>query len=90
MKSYAIQSERLGNPLVENIVVGLILSTLPESYDAFVMGHNMHGWEKSVTELHQMLVVVERNIQAKVPKVRRTKVGGSKRKNKIGSKHVKV
>ncbi|PWA88124.1 hypothetical protein CTI12_AA123220 [Artemisia annua] len=86
----ARELERLGNPLPENLVVDLFLSSLPKSYDAFVRSHNMHSWEKSVAVLHQMLVAAERNIQAQVLEVGRTKAGGSKRKNKIGYKHAEV
>ena len=41
----------------------MIIGSLIESYDQFVMNYNMHHMEKSIVELHGMLKNVETNIQ---------------------------
>ena len=60
----------------------LILGSLPESYDQFVMNYNMHHMEKSITELHGMLKNVEMNIQKTNPVLMVQKGEGMKRKGK--------
>ena len=41
----------------------IILQTLPDAYDGFVMNYNMHNMEKTISELHGMLKIVQQNIK---------------------------
>ena len=65
MKGLIDQLYKLGAPISHELATDLILSSLPESYDQFVMNYNMHHMEKSITELHGMLKNV--NIQKTNP-----------------------
>ena len=60
----------------------LILGSLPESYDQFVMNYDMHYMEKSIAELHRMLKNVETNIQKTNPMLMVQKGEGMKRNGK--------
>lgn len=66
MKSYIDRLERLGTPLPPLLAVNTILGSLPKSFDNFVMNYNMQGWEKSLSELHQMLKTAEQNVTSRV------------------------
>ena len=45
------------------MAIDIILQSLPEPYDGFVMNYNMHGMNKTVSELHGMLKTAEKNIK---------------------------
>ena len=67
----------------------LILGSLPESYDQFVMNYNMHHMEKSITELHGMIKNVETNIQKTNPMLMVQKGEDMNRKGKGKGKKAK-
>ena len=67
MKGLIDQLDKLGAPISHELATDLILGSLPESYDQFVMNYNMHHMEKSIAELHGMLKNVETNIQKTNP-----------------------
>ena len=80
MKSYLDQLERLGSPMPQELAVSLILNSLPKSYDSVVLNYNMHGMDKSVSELHIMLKTAERSIPKKTQPVLTIREGGIKKK----------
>ena len=55
MKGYIDTLEKRDVPVRRELATDLILGSLPESYDQFVMNLNMHGMDKSIVELHGML-----------------------------------
>ena len=55
--------DKLCAPISHELATDLILGSLPESYDQFVMNYNMHHMAKSIAELHGMLKNLEMNIQ---------------------------
>ena len=46
------------------MAVDIILQSLPEAYDGFIMNFNMHSMDKTVLELHGMLKTAEKNIKS--------------------------
>nr|GFD08118.1 zinc finger, CCHC-type [Tanacetum cinerariifolium] len=62
MKSQIDNLERLGHAMSQNLAAGLILVSLRKEYDGFVQNYNMHGMEKTVTELHVMLKLHEQTL----------------------------
>ena len=67
MKGYIDTLEKLDVPIRRELATDLILGSLPESYDQFVMNFNMHGMDKSIAELHGMLKNAEQNIKKANP-----------------------
>ena len=65
MKGYIEHLDRLGFPLSQELATDLILNSLPDSYDQFVMNYNMNAMDKSISELHTMLKIAEHNIKSK-------------------------
>ena len=63
MKGLIDQLDKLGASISHDLATDLILGSLAESYDQFVMNYNMHHKEKFIAELHGMLKNVETNIQ---------------------------
>ena len=45
------------------MAIDIILQSLLEAYDGFIMNFNMHSMEKTVSELHGMLKTAEKNIK---------------------------
>ena len=82
MKRLIDQLDKLGAPISHELDTDMILGSLPESYDQFVMNYNMHHMEKSIAELHGMLKNVETNIQKTNPVLMVHKGEGMKRKRK--------
>ena len=82
MKGLIDQLDKLGAPISHDLTADLILGSLPESYNKFVMNYNMHHMEKSIAELHGMLKNVETNIQKTNPVLMVQKGEGMKRKGK--------
>ena len=76
------QLNKIGAPISHELATDLILGSLLESYDQFVMNYNMHHMEKSIAELHGMLKNVETNIQKTNPVLMVHKGEGMKRKGK--------
>ena len=59
MKGYIDTLEKLDVPICRELATDLILGSLSERYDQFVMIFNMHGMDKSIAELHGMLKYAE-------------------------------
>ena len=59
MKSYLDHLEKLSIEINYELATDLILQSLSNSYDQFVLNYNMHDMEKSITELHVMLKTAE-------------------------------
>ncbi|KAJ8748419.1 hypothetical protein K2173_003056 [Erythroxylum novogranatense] len=66
MKSYIHHLEKLGAPVSQELSTDLILASLTDEYDQFILNYNMHNMEKSIDELHGMLKTVEENLKGKV------------------------
>ena len=58
--------ERLGSPLNANLVIDVILQSLPLSYKQFIMNFHTNSMEKTLSELHSMLKTTEESIK-KIP-----------------------
>ena len=96
MKGYIDTLEKLDVPICRELATDLILGSLPESYDQFVINFNMHGMDKSIAELHGMLKNAKQNIKKVNPVllVQKGKEKGgvgkakpkSKSKGKVGHK----
>ena len=82
MKGLIDQLDKLGAPISHELATDLILGSLPESYDQFVMKYNMHHMDKSIAELHGMLKNVKTNIQKTNSVLMVQKGEGMKRKGK--------
>ena len=82
MKGLIDHLDKLGAPISHELATDMILGSLPESYDQFVMNYNMHHMEKSIAELHGMLKNVETNIQKTNPVLMVQKGEDMKRKGK--------
>ena len=82
MKGLIDKLDKLGTPISHELDTDLILGSLPESYDQFVMNYNMHHMEKSIAELHGTLKNAETNIQKTNPVLMVQKGEGMKRKGK--------
>ena len=67
MKGYIDTLEKLDSPIRKELSTDLILGSLPEAYDQFVMNYNMHGMDKSIAELHGMFKNAEQNIKKSTP-----------------------
>ena len=63
IKGHLEDLERLGLKIEQDLAIDIILQSLPEPYDGFVMNYNMHGMNKTVSELHRMLKTAEKNIK---------------------------
>ena len=82
MKGLIDQLDKLGASINHELATDLILGSLTESYDQFIMNYNMHHMEKSIAKLHGMLKNVETNIQKTNPVLMVQKGEGMKRKGK--------
>ncbi|XP_021729835.1 uncharacterized protein LOC110696808 [Chenopodium quinoa] len=88
--------KRLGFPYSQQLATDIILHSLPDSFNQFRMTFNMNESEKTMTQLHGMLVNAERNIPKEpkkevlmVQKGKGFKKKGAGKKNK-GKQVVKV
>ena len=63
MKGHLEHLDKLGLKIEQKLAVDIILKSLPEAYDSFIMNFNMHGMEKTVSKLHGMLKTAEKNIK---------------------------
>ena len=63
LHGYAQRLEALGVPFPVELGTDIILKSLPPSFAGFVMNYNMHGMNKSLSELFAMLKVAEKDIQ---------------------------
>ncbi|GKB73295.1 hypothetical protein Tco_0934707 [Tanacetum coccineum] len=84
MKGYVEQLERLGYVLPQDLTVGLILNGLTSDFARFVRNYNMHNMEKTVGELHAMLIGYEKGLpkKAETPQVMMIKGGKIQKSNK--------
>ena len=90
MKGYIEHLERLGYPLSLEFSTDLILNSLTDSYDQFVMNYNMNNMEKSIAELHSMLKTAEQTVKKKPSHVLMVNKGkGMKKKRKSKAKAAK-
>ena len=55
IKGYLDHLEKLGLSISQELAIDILLQTLPDAYDGFVMNYNMHNMEKTIFELHRML-----------------------------------
>ena len=63
MKGHLEDFERLGLKIEQDLSIDIILQSLPKLYDGFVMNYNIHGMNKTISELHGMLKIAEKNIK---------------------------
>ncbi|GJW51219.1 zinc finger, CCHC-type containing protein [Tanacetum coccineum] len=84
MKDYVEQLEHLGYVLPQDLSVGLILNGLTSDFTGFVRNYNMHNMEKTIGELHAMLIEYEKGLPKKVetPQVMMIKCGKIQKANK--------
>ena len=63
MKGYLEHLDKLGLNIEQELAIDIILQSLPEAYDGFIMNFNMHSMEKTILELHGMLKTTKKNIK---------------------------
>jgi hypothetical protein len=63
LQGYIQRLEVLGVPFPTDFETDMILKSLPPRFAEFVMNYNMHGMNKTLTELFAMLKVAEKDIQ---------------------------
>ena len=51
--------QRLGFPLDDDLATNVILRSLPDRFEPFIMNYHMNGLKKTLTELHGMLKMAE-------------------------------
>ena len=68
MIGYVEKLERLGFPFSQDLVIDLVLQSLPQSYGQFVINYNMNEIDKPLLELLSMLRIFEQNLQKTKPK----------------------
>ena len=66
MKGHLEDLERLGLKIEQDLAIDIILQSFPELYDEFIMNYNMHGINKTVSELYAMLKTAEKNINGQI------------------------
>ncbi|GKC85594.1 hypothetical protein Tco_1141311 [Tanacetum coccineum] len=84
MKGYVEQLERLGYVLPQDISIGLILNGLTSDFVGFVRNYNMHNMEKTIGELHALLIEFEKWLpkKAATPQVMTIQGGRIQKANK--------
>ena len=60
MKDHLEDLESLGLKIEQDLAIDIILQSLPEPYDGFIMNYNMHGMNKTVSELMGCLRLLRR------------------------------
>ena len=63
IKDHLEDLERLDLKIEQELAIDIILHSLPEPYDGFVINYNMHSINKIISELHGMLKTAEKNIK---------------------------
>ena len=63
MKGHLDHLQKLGFEITQELVVDIVLQSLPDAFDGFIMNYNMHNIEKTISELHGMLKTPEQNIK---------------------------
>ncbi|KAL0285076.1 UNVERIFIED_CONTAM: hypothetical protein Sangu_2793100 [Sesamum angustifolium] len=82
MLSLVEKLEDLKAGLENDTYIGVILQSLPPSYDPFIVNFNMNGLEKSINELINMLVQYVATIKKSTPSVLIGEASTSKAKDK--------
>ena len=85
MKGQFEHLESLGVEFVNELKIDMILLTLPSVYDGFIMNYNMHDMDKTIAELHGMLISAKMNLQKKTKEVMMVHKGGISFKKARGS-----
>ncbi|XP_021715745.1 uncharacterized protein LOC110683660 isoform X2 [Chenopodium quinoa] len=81
-----IQSmQKLGHPYSDDLAIDIILHSLPESFNLFIMNFNMTATAKTMNQLHSMLVSAKKQIP-KEPKKEVLKIQKGKGFKKKGQK----
>nr|GFA04976.1 hypothetical protein [Tanacetum cinerariifolium] len=77
MKGYVDQLKHLGYVLPQDLTVGLMLNGLTKDFAGFVRNYNVHNMEKTISELHAMLIEYENSLpkKAETPQVMMIKGG---------------
>ncbi|KAK2448130.1 secreted RxLR effector protein [Trifolium repens] len=65
MIGYVGNLERLGFPLEKELATDLILQSLPDSFNQFILNFNMNDLDKTLPELLGMLRTAEQNLKTK-------------------------
>ena len=65
MIGYIDRLENLGSKLNDDLVIDLILSSLPDCFSQFVMNFNMNTMERSLIDLLAMLRTAEKEMKSK-------------------------
>ena len=90
MKGHLENLDKLGLKIEQELAVDIILQSLPEAYDSFIMNFNMHNMEKTISELHGMLKTAEKNLKNNTKEVLMVNKGkGMKRVGKGKGKATK-
>ena len=90
MKGYMDRLEKLEAPVSKEMQADMILNSLPSAYDSFVMNYHMHAMDKTVMELHGMLVTAEENLgTSNILMVHKGKVNKKAKQPKTKSKILK-
>lgn len=66
MIEYVETMERHGNKISKELVVDRILHSLGDAYSLFRVNYNMNNMDKSLHELHSLLVQAEKDMKASV------------------------
>ena len=83
MKGQFEHLESLGVEFANELKIDMILATLPSQYDGFILNFNMHKMDKTITELHGMLITAEGSLQKKTKEVMMVQKGGIDRKSVV-------
>ena len=73
MKGYLDHLKKLGLSISQELATYIILQTLPNAYDGFVMKYNMHNMEKMISKLHGMLKTTSNALMVQKGKGKDTK-----------------
>ena len=63
MIGYVQALDRLGFPLLDDLATDAVLGSIPPNYGTFISNYHMHGMDKKLIELHEMLKVAEQDIK---------------------------
>ncbi|XP_034586584.1 uncharacterized protein [Setaria viridis] len=55
--------QRLGFPLNDDLATDVVLQSLPDSFEPFILNYHMNGLKKSLTELHGILKTAEASLR---------------------------
>ncbi|KAI3751594.1 hypothetical protein L2E82_22684 [Cichorium intybus] len=87
MQGYVERLRKLEMPVHEDLVVDIVLNSLPSSYDQFTLAYHLNNSQATLAELHRMLRTAEDGMKGKsVPSVSQPVlvIGGGKGKKRKG------